>query len=119
MLSASQLAILVIPTLGMLYLAIARVTIWVGPLHLALSVLTYLVYRYDKGRARSGGRRISERTLHILEALGGWPGAMLAQQHFRHKSRKVRYRWVFWTLVALHQVLWIYILASALLGAFR
>jgi len=39
--------------------------------------------------------------------LGGWPGALLAQQRFRHKTRKLSYQAVFWLIVLLHQVFWI------------
>ncbi|WP_147463771.1 DUF1294 domain-containing protein, partial [Pseudomonas amygdali] len=39
--------------------------------------------------------------------LGGWPGALLAQQVFRHKTRKVSFQIVFWLIVLAHQVLWL------------
>jgi len=38
--------------------------------------------------------------------LGGWPGALLAQQLFRHKTRKLSYQLLFWAIVLLHQVFW-------------
>jgi uncharacterized membrane protein YsdA (DUF1294 family) len=38
----------------------------------------------------------------------GWlAGALLAQQVFRHKTRKVSFQLVFWLIVMLHQVFWI------------
>jgi uncharacterized membrane protein YsdA (DUF1294 family) len=66
------------------------------------SVATFAAYAWDKSAARSAGRRISERTLHLLALLGGWPGALLAQQVLRHKSRKQPFRIVFWFTVALN-----------------
>jgi hypothetical protein len=42
--------------------------------------------------------RTPEKVLHASELLGGWPGALLAQQLFRHKTRKVSYQLVFWGL---------------------
>ncbi len=45
--------------------------------------------------------------LHLLELLGGWPGAFLAQQVFRHKTRKLSFQLVFWGIVLLHQLFWI------------
>ena len=45
-----------------------------------MSVITALVYVVDKRKAVQGRERISERTLHSFELLGGWPGALLAQQ---------------------------------------
>jgi uncharacterized membrane protein YsdA (DUF1294 family) len=67
-----------------------------------LSLATYVAYGLDKRRAVNGCRRISERTLHLLALLGGWPGALIAQQQFRHKTQKVSFRIVFWATVVLH-----------------
>lgn len=67
-----------------------------------MSVVTLVVYAWDKRRAKRGGSRVSERTLHTLELLGGWPGAWVAQRWFRHKSRKRSYRLVFGLIVLLH-----------------
>ena len=43
---------------------------------------------WDKSCAERGERRIAERTLLTFAAAGGGPGAVLAQQVFRHKTRK-------------------------------
>jgi uncharacterized membrane protein YsdA (DUF1294 family) len=45
---------------------------------------------------------VSERTLHLMAFLGGWPGAYLGQRQFRHKTQKMSFRIVFWILVVLH-----------------
>lgn len=71
-----------------------------------VSVISFLQYRADKKRAATSVRRIAERSLHAVELLGGWPGALVAQQVYRHKTRKVRFQMVFWIIVALHQVAW-------------
>ncbi|MDR7067802.1 uncharacterized membrane protein YsdA (DUF1294 family)/cold shock CspA family protein [Pseudoxanthomonas japonensis] len=71
-------------------------------LPMILSAITYVVYALDKHAAQTGRWRTQETTLHLLELLGGWPGAWIAQQTLRHKSRKPRYRVVFWTMVVLH-----------------
>ena len=42
------------------------------------------------------------RTLHLLALLGGWPGAILGQRQFRHKTRKVAFLIVFWAVAVLH-----------------
>jgi len=39
-----------------------------------------LLYGIDKSAAKKEKRRVSEAKLHILSLLGGWPGALLAQQ---------------------------------------
>lgn len=71
----------------------------------ALSVFTFMVYAADKARAKAEEWRVSEWALHSLELLGGWPGALLAQVLFRHKTSKFSYQFIFWLIVALHQVL--------------
>src|SRR5437763_629904 len=44
-------------------------------LTVACSVIAFVLYGIDKRRAIKNQPRISERTLHILSLLGGWPGA--------------------------------------------
>jgi len=66
------------------------------------SVITFMVYAWDKRQARQHKWRVSERTLHVLELLGGWPGAWLAMRWLRHKSVKRSFRVVFGFIVALH-----------------
>ena len=61
-----------------------------------------IVYAADKSAARRHEWRTPERTLHLLALVGGWPGALVAQTVFRHKSRKTSFRIVFWTTVALN-----------------
>ncbi len=68
-----------------------------------LSVITFLVYFWDKRQARAAGQRGPEALLHLLELLGGWPGAWIAQRRLRHKSSKISYQFVFWLIVALHE----------------
>jgi uncharacterized membrane protein YsdA (DUF1294 family) len=72
-----------------------------------VSVLAFALYWRDKRKALTNQRRTPENVLHALELAGGWPGALLAQQMFRHKTRKVSFQLVFWIIVVLHQVFWI------------
>ncbi|QHF03129.1 DUF1294 domain-containing protein [Pseudomonas asturiensis] len=72
-----------------------------------VSLLAFLLYRHDKLQAGKGGQRTPENVLHATELLGGWPGALLAQQVFRHKTRKVSFQIVFWLIVLVHQAFWI------------
>jgi uncharacterized membrane protein YsdA (DUF1294 family) len=69
---------------------------------LLVSTITFLAYGWDKRQAGSSSRRIRERTLHLLAVLGGWPGALVGQRHFRHKTRKVPFLVAFWLTVILH-----------------
>ncbi|AXP03206.1 DUF1294 domain-containing protein [Pseudomonas fluorescens] len=72
-----------------------------------VSVVAFLLYWSDKRKARTDAWRTPENVLHAVELAGGWPGALLAQQLFRHKTRKVSFQMVFWFIVLLHQVFWI------------
>ncbi|NUT87245.1 DUF1294 domain-containing protein [Pseudomonas corrugata] len=72
-----------------------------------VSVVAFLLYWSDKRKARSDVWRTPENVLHAVELAGGWPGALLAQQVFRHKTRKVSFQVVFWFIVLLHQVFWV------------
>jgi len=68
--------------------------------HIAWSVITVAVYTADKSRAsRNNGNRVAENALLALGFVGGWPGALLAQQVFRHKTRKVSFQVKFWCSV--------------------
>ncbi len=73
--------------------------LWVPLGHLAMSLIAFTAYSIDKARARDNGWRISEKTLHLLEFFGGWPGALVAQQLLRHKNRKTEYQVAFWIIV--------------------
>lgn len=59
---------------------------------LLVSVLTLAVYGGDKMAARKAWRRVPESTLLMFGFVGGWPGAILGQQLFRHKTQKQPFR---------------------------
>ena len=69
-----------------------------------ISGITYLAYGWDKQQAREKQWRMPEAKLHVMELLGGWPGAFLAQRRLRHKCSKVSYQVVFWLIVLAYQV---------------
>ena len=71
----------------------------VAGVYLLFSLLSLFVYWRDKRAAERAGRRTPEKTLHILALIGGWPGALLAQQLLRHKSLKAEFRSAFWATV--------------------
>ncbi|MCA8961826.1 MAG: DUF1294 domain-containing protein [Planctomycetes bacterium] len=86
------------PRLGAGYLALLTI----------LSAIGFRLAILDKIRAAEGADgagRIRERTLHTIEVLGGWPGALVAQYGVRHKTTKASYRRAFALLVALHLAL--------------
>lgn len=67
-----------------------------------LSIITFIAYAYDKFKAKRNAWRTPESTLHFLALLGGWPGAAIAQQVFRHKSSKPDFRVMFWVTVFIN-----------------
>lgn len=77
-----------------------------------ISAITWFAYAHDKNRARKGGWRIPEFQLHVLELLGGWPAAFLAQRYIRHKTKKLSYRITFWLIILFYQ----YVALDSLLG---
>lgn len=67
--------------------------------YVAISLATFLLYRYDKQAAKQGNWRVQEATLHKLALAGGWVGAALAQSVLRHKSQKPEFRKHFYLTV--------------------
>jgi len=85
--------------LMMAALVIGRMPINLVLLYLGGSTLTFILYAYDKSKAKRGAWRTPESTLHLFALVGGWPGAAIAQQTLRHKSQKKEFRFVFWLTV--------------------
>ncbi len=67
--------------------------------YLGMSVASYLMYFADKSAAGHDAQRTPEKSLHLVDFLGGWPGALIAQQQFRHKTVKSSFQKVFWLTV--------------------
>ena len=68
----------------------------------AASLTSFVVFAYDKWRAKRQRGRISERSLHLLAWVGGWPGAVLARELFRHKTQKLTFRLLLPMIAAAH-----------------
>jgi uncharacterized membrane protein YsdA (DUF1294 family) len=84
----------------------------VGLVHTALMVLwisvnmiTLSLYGWDKYQAKRGGHRTAEVVLHMWAFSGGWQGAVLGQEIFRHKTSKVSFRVTHWLVVVSHVAL--------------
>ena len=94
-----------IPAFALLFTvcsAMWPVPLWLAVVYLALSLITFAMYAADKRAAQSGAWRVSEKNLLMLGLLGGWPGAIVAQQTLRHKSAKAEFRAAFWATVWLN-----------------
>lgn len=73
-----------------------------------VSLITLVVWGYDKSQAMRHRWRVPEKRLIALTVAGGFPGALLGMQLFRHKMRKSH----FW-LIALASGLAHIIIVSA------
>ncbi|EEI1309961.1 DUF1294 domain-containing protein [Salmonella enterica] len=62
---------------------------------LLANVLTLAIYGIDKTAARKTWRRVPESTLLVFGAVCGWPGAIVGQQLFRHKTQKQPFKTYF------------------------
>lgn len=69
-----------------------------------MSLVSMTMHAADKRRARLGRRRIPERSLHSMELIGGWPGALLMTRIIRHKTSKPQYMWTLYAIAASHIV---------------
>lgn len=72
-----------------------------------MSLITFIIYARDKTMAHKNEWRTSESTLHLLELLGGWPGALITQRVIRHKTKKTSFQITFWIIVIIHIVIWL------------
>jgi uncharacterized membrane protein YsdA (DUF1294 family) len=84
------------------------VVLWTHLLYAGASALCFTLYAVDKGEARAGRERISESMLLSLGFVGGWPGAIVAQQLYRHKTAKLAFRIRFWLSVAANAALFLW-----------
>ncbi|EDT4357948.1 TPA: DUF1294 domain-containing protein [Salmonella enterica subsp. enterica serovar Typhi str. CT18] len=62
---------------------------------LLANVLMLAIYGVDKTAARKTWRRVPESTLLVFGVVGGWPGAIVGQQLFRHKTQKQPFKTYF------------------------
>lgn len=103
--AVSSNRLLVIPAFALLLGALQLAAPLPRPVPLlygALSTALFLVYGLDKWAATRGKARVAETSLHLVALLGGWPGALLGQQIFRHKTAKPVFLRLTWAMVALN-----------------
>ena len=81
-----------------------------------MSVGAFLMYGWDKRQAKTKGWRVPEKQLHTLAFLGGWPGAMLGRNYFRHKTQKSEFKIMIWLAAGLHAALVVWYLYSQITG---
>ena len=74
-------------------------------LYIIIGIITYIAYSIDKSKAIDQEYRISEKSLLLLSLVGGWLGAIVAQQRFRHKTKKTSFQVIFWITVFVNILL--------------
>ncbi|PXA68267.1 DUF1294 domain-containing protein [Cryobacterium arcticum] len=84
--------------------ALWPIQMWVAGLYLVASVVCFVVYAVDKSAAKAQRQRVSESTLLFLGVVGGWPGAIVAQQTLRHKTQKASFLRAFWGTVVINVI---------------
>ena len=67
--------------------------------YVLLSLIAFVMYGEDKAAAEQRRWRTPESALHTISLVGGWPGALIAQHYFHHKTRKQPFRSLFWITV--------------------
>ena len=83
-----------------------------------IGAVTYLVYAKDKQAAQKGTWRTPESTLHLLSVLGGWVGAMMAQNYLRHKTKKPEFRLAYYLTVLVNLAALLYLISGGDLSQF-
>ena len=88
--------------------ALRGVPLWLSLLYAGASALSFALYAVDKAAAIDKRDRIPESMLLWLGFVGGWPGAIVAQQVLRHKTGKLTFRIRFWLSVAANVALFVW-----------
>lgn len=78
--------------------------IWRGSF-LAVNVVAFGYYGFDKYQATRKAWRVPEVVLLGFAAACGVPGSLLGQIAFNHKTSKSRFRRVFWLIAILQAIL--------------
>lgn len=111
--SVAPLAVALLFAASLAAAALAGVMSWLVPLYYLVASLTaFVAYALDKSSAQQDRWRTQESTLHTFSLLGGWPGALIAQQALRHKTHKTGFQVAFWITVALNLGGLVWLLAS-------
>ncbi len=113
MLSSSiQIAItyLVLVAVSALFVESSKaVLVW----YLVIGLVTFFVYSKDKRAAINGNWRVPEKTLHIFSVVGGWLGALIAQDKLRHKTQKQPFRAIYWLTVVINVAAFVWTLTPS------
>lgn len=76
----------------------------------AITLVTFIAFAIDKSKSKSKSRRIPERTLLIMSAIGGSLGALLAMHFVRHKTQHAKFKYGIPAMLIAHIALLAYVL---------
>lgn len=75
---------------------------WVLLGYLMLGAVSIVLYWIDKRAAEAGRWRITEKSLHFADLIGGIAGGLTAQALLRHKVRKTEFAVSSWLIATIH-----------------
>ncbi len=107
------LAFFALLAIGGAYVRVAWVILAVDAV---MSAATLFAYRSDKLAAQQSRWRTQESTLHMMAFLGGWPGALVAQRRYRHKTQKQPFKAIFWLTVIGNVLLLAWLTATSVVA---
>lgn len=90
------------------YLDVSHLAAWL----VSANVMVLPLWAWDKRQARRDGFRVPEASLHLFAAAGAAAGSLLAMRILRHKTLKPKFRWLYWTFLAVQVGLLVYWLWS-------
>jgi uncharacterized membrane protein YsdA (DUF1294 family) len=70
--------------------------------YILMSVVSAIMHAWDKHQAVRNRWRVREKSLHSIELIGGWPGALLMTRTIKHKVSKPSYMRLLYAIAALH-----------------
>ena len=83
---------------------------WWGLWMFSASAACFLLFGFDKTRARVGGTRVPEDVLKGLSIIGGWPGGFAGMRVFHHKTQKKGFLSAFWPVYVLEASVLVFLL---------
>jgi uncharacterized membrane protein YsdA (DUF1294 family) len=81
---------------------------------IAVNLVTYYLYWHDKRASIARNWRVPEHVLLCAGFMGGTPAAFLAQRRLRHKTKKGRFQFRFWSLTVVQVGLIVFLPAPIL-----
>jgi len=112
----SYLAIVAFAVLYLFVQLLWHPSLWVLEMYIGTSVTCFVIYALDKSAALAGKWRVSESALLLLGLAGGWPGAIIAQQVLRHKTKKRSFQSAFAGSIVVNVLLFVVLTSPAWTG---